>query len=220
MHFFANETKQQAQARRIFDRIRKSGDPASRVTAERPSRISIARSPKASRVGPRPFSSARTISARHFELATLAEQRDELELAAEHYEKAWRLIPERRSVLVDLGRVLQSLNRTEEANAALLAASRGGEPRAAEAARELLPTRYPYVSRVSARPRARPEKPRPAPRTRLSLAAHEPPGRGRTGVPQTHYACRKPTIFPPRSSDSCFWRAGIRPPPCRCSSAS
>jgi tetratricopeptide (TPR) repeat protein len=42
--------------------------------------------------------------------------------------------------------VLQSLNRTEEANAALLAASRGGEPRAAESARELLPTRYPFVS--------------------------------------------------------------------------
>ena len=32
----------------------------------------------------------------HYELATLAEQRDELELAAEHYEKAWRLIPDRR----------------------------------------------------------------------------------------------------------------------------
>ena len=35
--------------------------------------------------------------------------------------------------------------RVEEAHAALLAASRGGEPRAAEAARELLPNRYPYV---------------------------------------------------------------------------
>ena len=144
--FLCNETKQQAQARRIFDHVRKAGDPESRATAEtafqnidRPLAEGIARWTKAIQLGAGDFSA-------HFELATLAEQRDELELAAEHYEKAWRLIPERRSVLVDLGRVLQALNRTEEANAALLAASRGGEPRAAEAARELLPVRYPFVS--------------------------------------------------------------------------
>ena len=35
--------------------------------------------------------------------------------------------------------------QAERANAALLAASRGAEPRTAEAARELLPARYPYV---------------------------------------------------------------------------
>ena len=46
----------------------------------------------------------------------------------------------------DLGRTWKSLNRVEDASAALLAASRGGEPRAAEMARELLPDRYPYVS--------------------------------------------------------------------------
>jgi len=144
--FLCFETKEQAQARRVFDRIRQSGDPASRATAEaafqnidRPLAQGIARWTQAIQLGADNFSG-------HFELATLAEQRDELELAAEHYEKAWRLIPERRSVLVDLGRVLKSLNRTEDAGAALLAASRGGEPRAAEAARELLPTRYPYVS--------------------------------------------------------------------------
>jgi Tfp pilus assembly protein PilF len=144
--FLCNETKQQAQARRIFDRVRQSGDSESRATAERafqnidrPLVEGIARWHKAIQIGGDNFSA-------HFELATLAEKRDELELAADHYEKAWRLIPERRSVLVDLGRVLQSLNRTEEANAPLLAASRGGEPRAAEAARELLPARYPYVS--------------------------------------------------------------------------
>ena len=144
--FLCNETKEQAQARRVFDRIRQAGDPESRATAERafqnidrPLAEGIARWAKAIQLGADNFSA-------HFELATLAEQRDELELAAEHYEKAWRLIPDRRSVLVDLGRVLKSLNRVEEANAALLAASRGGEPRAAESARELLPTRYPYVS--------------------------------------------------------------------------
>jgi len=144
--FLCDETKEPAQARRVFDRLRRSADPESRATAERafqnidgPLAEGIARWTRAIQLGADNFSG-------HFELATLAEQRDELELAAEHYEKAWRLIPDRRSVLVDLGRVLQSLNRTEQANAALLAASRGGEPRAAESARELLPVRYPYVS--------------------------------------------------------------------------
>ena len=32
--FLCNETKKQAEARRIFDRIRKTGDPVSRATAE------------------------------------------------------------------------------------------------------------------------------------------------------------------------------------------
>jgi Tfp pilus assembly protein PilF len=144
--FLCNDTKEQAQARRVFDRVRQAGDPEARATAERafqnidrPLAEGIARWTQAIQLGADNFSS-------HFELATLAEQRDELELAADHYEKAWRLIPERRSVLVDLGRVLKALNRPEEANAALLAASHGGEPRAAEAARELLPARYPYVS--------------------------------------------------------------------------
>ncbi|MGA2136123.1 MAG: tetratricopeptide repeat protein [Bryobacteraceae bacterium] len=144
--FLCYETKEQAQARRVFDRVRKAGDPESRITAERafenidrPLAEGIARWTKAIQMSGDSFST-------HFELATLAEQRDELELAAQHYEKAWRLLPDRRSVLVDLGRVLKSLNRIEDANAALLAASRGGEPRAAESARELLPSRYPYVS--------------------------------------------------------------------------
>ena len=40
---------------------------------------------------------------------------------------------------VDLGRIWKSRNRVDDENAALLAASRGGEPRAAEMARELMP---------------------------------------------------------------------------------
>ena len=139
--FLCYETKEQQQARRIFDRIRKTGD----ATAERafrnidaPLAAGIERWKKAIEMGADNFSA-------HFELATLAEQRDELALAAEHYEKAWRLLPDRRSVLVDLGRVWKALDRTDDATAALLAASRGAEPRAAEMARELLPPRYPYV---------------------------------------------------------------------------
>jgi len=143
--FLCHETKKQSEARRIFDRIRKSGDPASRATAEQafqnidgPLKLGIERWTKALELSPGNFSA-------HHELATLAEQRGELQLAAEHYSKAWHLLPDRKSVLLDVGRVWKALNRIEDANAALLAASRGGEPRAAETARELLPPRYPYV---------------------------------------------------------------------------
>ena len=140
--FLCYETKQQAQARRIFDRIRRTGNATAEQAfqnIDRPLAAGIERWRQAIALGADNFSA-------HFELATLAEQRDELPLAAEHYEKAWRILPDRRSVLVDLGRVWKALDRATQANAALLAASRGGEPRAAEMARELLPVHYPYVS--------------------------------------------------------------------------
>ena len=139
--FLCYEAKEQAQARRIFDRIRRTGNATAEQAFQNidgPLAAGIERWKSAIAGGADNFSA-------HFELATLAEQRDELALAAEHYEKAWRQLPDRRSVLVDLGRVWQALGRTEDANAALLAASRGGESRAAELARELLPDRYPFV---------------------------------------------------------------------------
>jgi len=139
--FLCYETKQQAIARRIFDRIRKTGDATAEQAfqnIDRPLADGIARWRKALEMSPDNFSA-------HQELASLAEQRDELELAAEHYEKAWRLRPDERSLMLDLGRVLKLLHRTEDANYVLLAASRGGQPRVAERARELLPSRYPYV---------------------------------------------------------------------------
>ena len=144
--FLCYESKEQAQARRIFDRIRRGGNATAGQAfrnIDAPLAAGIERWQQAIAMGSDNFSA-------HFELASLAEQRDQLELAAEHYEKAWRLLPDRRSVLVDLGRVWKALKRTERANAALLAASRGGEPRAAEMARELLPERYPYVSEFRA----------------------------------------------------------------------
>ncbi len=139
--FLCYETKQQAIARRVFDRIRKSGNQTAAEAFEnvdRPLREGIARWTKALELSPDNFSA-------HEELARLAEQRDEPALAAEHYRRAWALRPDRRSLLVDLGRVYTAMSRNEEANAALLAASRGAEPRVAEDARELLPKRYPYV---------------------------------------------------------------------------
>jgi tetratricopeptide (TPR) repeat protein len=143
--FLCHETGRTQEARRIFDELRKKGDPDSRATAEqafqsidRPLKEGIERWGQAARTNPGDFNA-------HRELAMLAERRDDLALAAEHYLAAWRLRPEQRSLLVDLGRTWQAMGRVEEAHSALLAASRGGEPRAAEAARGLLPPRDSYV---------------------------------------------------------------------------
>ncbi|HLK67475.1 MAG TPA: M48 family metalloprotease [Bryobacteraceae bacterium] len=134
------------EARRIFDRIRHSPAAADAATAEKafqnidvPLAQGIERWKKAIAMGA-------DDSSAHYELASLAEQRDELPLAAEQYEKAWHIQPDHRTVLVDLGRVWLAMGRTEDGNAALLAAVHGGEPRAAEMARELLPDRYPYIA--------------------------------------------------------------------------
>src|SRR5262249_25540568 len=106
---------------------------------DRPLREGIVRWREALAATPDSFSA-------HEELARLAELRDDLALASEHFEQAWRMRPARRDLLLDLGRVLGVEGRTDEANAALLAASRSPEsPRSAEQARELLPRRYPYV---------------------------------------------------------------------------
>ena len=143
--FLCYETKQQALARRIFDRIRKTADPALQSTAEqafqnidRPLAEGIARWQKALEGDQANFSA-------HQELATLAEHRDQLDLAAEHYAAAWKLKPSERSLMLDLGRVWKSQGRDEDAYVLLLAASRGKPLRVAEQARELLPERYPYV---------------------------------------------------------------------------
>jgi Tfp pilus assembly protein PilF len=140
--FLCNESKQVAEARRIFDRIRQTGNAAAErafQNIDQPLAAGIEHWQRALATGPDNFSA-------HYELATLAEEREELPLAAEHFEKAWRLLPDRRTVLVDLGRVWKAMGRADNAIAALLAASRGGEPRAAEQAREVLPDRYPFVS--------------------------------------------------------------------------
>jgi Tfp pilus assembly protein PilF len=139
--FLCYETKMQAEARRIFDRIRKTGNQTAAAAFEnidRPLREGITRWTKSLEISPDNFSA-------HEELARLAEQRDEWPLAVEHYQKAWVLRRDRRELLVALGRVYTLMSRADNANAALLAASRGAEPRVAEEARELLPKRYPYV---------------------------------------------------------------------------
>ena len=173
--FLCFETRQQAEARRVFDRIRKTGNPTAEQAfhnIDDPLAEGISRWRKAIELGADNFSV-------HFELATLAEQRDDLTLAATQYERAWRLIPERRTVLVDLGRVWKAMGRADDATAALLAASRGGEPRAAEQARRASSSALSLRQRVSAGARARPCQSRTAARARLPAAAHESRGRGR-----------------------------------------
>jgi Flp pilus assembly protein TadD len=139
--FLCYETKKQAVARRIFDRLRREGNQ----TAEKAFRnidgelaAGIERWSAAVDLAPGNFSA-------HQELARLAEQRDQFDLAAGHYFKAWQLRPDMRAFLLDTGRVWKAQGLTEKANAALLAASRGAEPYVAETARELLPARYPFV---------------------------------------------------------------------------
>jgi len=140
--FLCNETGRRAEARRIFDRLRKEGDSTAETAfqnIDRPLAEGIARWSAVVERSPENYSARR-------ELARLAEERGELELAAENYLAAWRLKREDRDLLVDLGRIRLAQKRPEDANAALLAASRGSTPRASDSARELLPDRYPYVN--------------------------------------------------------------------------
>ena len=134
-----------AEARRIFAAVRDHGDAESRATADaafrnidEPLSAGIARWQQALATSPPTFSA-------YYSLAQLAEQRDELPLAAASYQSAFHLLPERRSVLLELARVRKAQGDSDGMMAALIAASRGPEPRAAELARERLPERYPYV---------------------------------------------------------------------------
>jgi tetratricopeptide (TPR) repeat protein len=144
--FLCNETKQVAEARRIFKRLSGSSADATRKTAFEAFRNidasleqTIARCQRALEHNPDDYSA-------HAELAAAADRRDEYKLAAAHYHRAWLLRPSERGLLVDLGRMLQASGDVEAARAAWLAASRGGQPRAAEQAREQLPSRYPYAA--------------------------------------------------------------------------
>jgi Tfp pilus assembly protein PilF len=147
--FLAFETKKPAEARRTFDRLRQSGTPAIRATAERafqnidrPLGDGITRWKEALNRSANPKDPS-TFSA-HWELAQLAELRDDLPLAAEQYEICRELKPQLSELLVILARIWRSLNRLDEANAALLAASRSQNSRTAELALAQMDKRYPY----------------------------------------------------------------------------
>lgn len=149
--FLCFETKYPIEARRTFDRLRIHGTSvATRQTAEtafenidKPLAEGIARWKDA--ISKLPDVMAPSTYSAHWELAQLAEQRDNLPLAAEQYEICRKLKPRRTSLLLDLARVWRQLNELEQAHAALLAASRSSDSRTAEEGLELLGPRYPYV---------------------------------------------------------------------------
>ena len=149
--FLCYETKKPIEARRTFDRLRKYGVSATtKKTAEeafqnvdRPLADGIAQWKEALARLSNPNDPA-SFSA-HWELAQLAERRDDLNLAAEQYEICRQLKPQLASLLLDEARVWQQLNRVDDAHAALIAASWSKDPRTAEQAKELLGNRYPYV---------------------------------------------------------------------------
>lgn len=139
--YLAFETGQKVEARRVFQRLSATSLQAKATfeSIDRPLREGIARWTEIIAKDPDNFSA-------HQELAKLAEERDELEVAAQHYREAWRLRPDIRATLLDLGRVCgQSAGHEAEGFAALLAASRGPDSYTAEKARALLPSRYPFV---------------------------------------------------------------------------
>jgi Tfp pilus assembly protein PilF len=142
--FLCFETKRPIEARRIFLRWKSLGSDRTRLTAaaafeniDRPLREGIERWKAAVAAAPDQWTA-------HEELARLAEERDELDLASEQYQAALRLHRDERRLMIDLARVWNQQGKSREATALLLAASRSLSPRIAETARELMPARYPY----------------------------------------------------------------------------
>jgi Tfp pilus assembly protein PilF len=142
--FLCYETKRPTEARRVFLHWKGSGSEQTRQHAaaafesvDRPLREGIERWKAAVAAAPGQWTA-------HEELARLAEERDELDLAGEHYQAAMRLRPGERRLMIDLARVWKQQGKPREAMALLLAASRSSSPRIAELARELMPARYPY----------------------------------------------------------------------------
>ena len=147
--FLAYETKKPIEARRIFDKLRHSSNPSTRATAaqafsniDAPLADGIARWQEALRRVPDPNAPS-TFSA-HWELAQLAELRDQLPLAAEQFAICRRLKPQLPELLLILGRVWGGMNHLEDSRAALLAASRSSDSRTAELALAQLGMRYPF----------------------------------------------------------------------------
>ncbi len=149
--FLCYETKKPVEARRTFNRLQEHGSTeAVKKTAreafaniDRPLEDGIARWKQALQRSSNPDDIS--MFSAHWELAELADRRDETELAAAQYEICRRLKPRLESLLLDLARVWRQLDRVDDASAALIAAMWGTDARTAERAREIFGSRYPYV---------------------------------------------------------------------------
>lgn len=143
--FLCYETGLRAEAFEVFLRLKLAKDAGVQKTAtETFARLdaelstSIARWREAAVKNPDSYSV-------HEELARLLEERNDWVAAAEEYRIAFGLKPDKRKFLLDIAKVEREALRVDYANAALLAASRGGQPYVAQMARERMTTRYPYV---------------------------------------------------------------------------
>ncbi|MFN7933408.1 MAG: tetratricopeptide repeat protein [Bryobacteraceae bacterium] len=144
--YLCYETGAVSAARRVFDHVRQQGDPDSRRIADQafrnidePLSVALQRWSSVVARSPQDYSA-------NLELAKTAEHREDPKLAAEHYLKAWKIKPSERGLLVHAARMYRLAGDEEGAVSALLAASRGSNPRAAEQARDLLPSRHPYAA--------------------------------------------------------------------------
>jgi tetratricopeptide (TPR) repeat protein len=136
--FLCHETQRVAEARRTFAEVREEAPEPYRTTAsEAFDRVDGALAEGIARwqaaIAERPDSD--TV---HEELAQLAEARDDWTLAARHYAAAWALKPEKKGLVLALGRVRSAQGDREGARRAFVAAARGGDTRTAELAREAL----------------------------------------------------------------------------------
>lgn len=149
--FLAYETGEAVEARRTFDRLRKQGGTAAtRATAEqafqnidKPLADGITRWKEA--IGRSAHPNDLSMFSAHWELAHLAEQRDELQLASDEYQICRQLKPQLGEILLIQARLWRQLNRVEDSKAAVLAASRATNPRTAEQGLEMWGSRYPYA---------------------------------------------------------------------------
>lgn len=143
--YLCYETGRRAAAYEIFLRLKLAKNEKVREQAtetwerlEAELKTSIARWAEAALKSPASYSV-------HEELAHLLEDRNDWVAAAAEYRLAFGWKPDKRRFLLDIARVETEALRMDYANAALLAASRNDPPMVAEEARELLPTRYPFV---------------------------------------------------------------------------
>ncbi len=149
--FLCYETKKPVEARRTFNRLREQGSTETvRKTArdaflniDRPLSEGIALWKQALERSANPNDIS--MFSAHWELAQLAEQRDETELAADQYEICRKLKPTLESLLLDLARMWRQLERVDDTSAALIAAMWGNDARTAERAKGAFGTRYPFV---------------------------------------------------------------------------
>lgn len=148
--FLAYETGEAIEARRTFDRLRKQGTGATRATAEqafqnidKPLADGIARWKEALSRSAHP--NDLSMFSAHWELAHLADLRDELQLASDEYAICRELKPQLGEILLVEARIWRQLNRVEDAKAATLGASRSSNPRTAEQGLEAWGARYPYA---------------------------------------------------------------------------